>query len=176
MLKILNTLFYISGGAAIIALPFMIVNQVKYLKIRAANRSRVVPLAAMFPVKSVIFFVGPIILAMVIAQIVTSYGRYEVLSFLRELSGDYKIYINAKPSHQPQRIAAALKEVAPQWGHHSHPTKMIAVEIQSDKGSLTLELGRDSGYAQEYWVFYPKYGITSNNEIGRVTTSVFDEQ
>ena len=36
-------------------------------------------------------------------------------------------------------------------------------------------LGRDSGYAQEYWVFYPKHRITSNNEIGRVTTPVFDE-
>jgi len=36
-------------------------------------------------------------------------------------------------------------------------------------------LGRDSGYAQECWVFYPKYRITSNNEIGRVTTPVFDE-
>ena len=176
MLDILNILFYVLSGTAIIALPFMVVNHVKYVKVSAANRSRIVPLPAKFPVKSVMFFVGPIILAIIIAQIVTSYGRYEVLSFLRELSGDYKIYVNAKPSHQPQKIAAALKEVAPQWGHHSHPTKMIPVEIQSDNGSLTLELGRDSGYAQEYWVFYPKYGITSNNEIGRVTTSVFNEQ
>jgi type IV secretory pathway VirB6-like protein len=176
MLKILNTLLYILGGAAIIALPFMVVNHVKYVKVSAANRSRIVPLPAKFPVKSVIFFVGPIILAIVIAQIVTSYGRYEVLSFLREVSGDYKIYVNSQPAHEPQRIVDALKEVAPQLGHKSHPTKMFRVEIQSDKGNLRLELGRDSVYAQEYWMFYPKYGITSNNEIGRVTTSVFDEQ
>jgi hypothetical protein len=52
---------------------------------------------------------------------------------------------------------------------------MIRVDIESEKGNLTLELGRDSGYAQEYWVFYPKYHVTSNNEIGRVTTPVFDD-
>jgi hypothetical protein len=52
---------------------------------------------------------------------------------------------------------------------------MIRVDIETDKGTLTLQLGRDSGYAQEYWVFYPKYRITSNNEIGRVTTPLFDE-
>ena len=52
---------------------------------------------------------------------------------------------------------------------------MIRVDIESGKGNLTLELGRDSGYAQEYWVFYPKYRVTLNNEIGRVTTAVFDE-
>jgi hypothetical protein len=176
MLNLLNILFYVLSGTAIIALPFWVVNHLKYLKVSAANRSRIIPLPAKFPVKSIVFFVGPIILAIVTAQAVTSYGRYEVLRFLRELSGDYKIDVNAKPSHQPQKIAAALKEVAPEWGHHSHPTKMIPVEIQSDKGSLTLELGRDSGYAQEYWVFYPKYGITSNNEIGRITTSVFDQE
>jgi hypothetical protein len=176
MLEILNTLFYVLGAAAIIALPFMLVNQFKYLKVRAANRSRFVPLPAKFPVKSVLFFVGPIILAIAISEIMTSYCRAEVLNFLRDLSGDYKIYVNSQPAHEPQRIVGALKEVAPQLGHHSHPTKMIRVEIQSDKGSVTLELGRDSGYAQEYWVFYPKYGVTSNNEIGRVTTPIFDEQ
>jgi hypothetical protein len=175
MLEILNTLFYVLGAAAIIALPFMLVNQFKYLKVRAANRSRFVPLPAKLPVKSMIFFVGPILVAIAISEIMTSYCRTDALNFLRDLSGNYKVYVDSQPAHEPDRVVAALKAVAPQFGHHSHPTKRIRVDIQSDKGSLTLEFGRDSGYAQEYWVFYPKYSVTSNNEIGRVTTQVFDE-
>ena len=40
---------------------------------------------------------------------------------------------------------------------------------------MTFELGRDSALPQEYWVFYPKYRVTSNYEIGRVTTPMFDQ-
>jgi hypothetical protein len=116
-------------------------------------------------------FVGSILIAITIAGIMSSCSRVEALNALRNLSGNYKVNVNSEPAHDPDKIVAALKEVA----HHSHPTKMIRVDVQSEKGSLTLELGRDSGYAQEYWVFYPKYRVTSNNEIGRVTTRVFDE-
>ena len=174
-MKILNTLFYVVSSVAIIDLPFLIVNWARYMKVRAANRSSLVPLPAKLPLKSVICFVSPILIAIAISEIMTSYCRADALNFLRDLSGNYKVYVNSQPAHEPDRIVAALKEVGPQLSHHSSPTKMILVDIQSDRGSLTLELGRDSGYAQEYWVFYPKYHVTSNNEIGRVTTPVFDE-
>ena len=145
------------------------------MKARAENRSRRVPLPARVPLKSVLFFVAPIVIAIAIAEIVAERSRVEALNFLRDVSGKYKVYVNSQMAGNPDGIVSALKTTAPELAHHSHPTKMIRVDIETDKGVLTLQLGRDSGYAQEYWVFYPKYRITSNNEIGRVTTSAFDD-
>ena len=145
------------------------------MKARAENRSRRVPLPARVPLKSVLFFVAPIVIAIAVAEIVAERSRVEALNFLRDVSGKYKVYVNSQMAGNPDGIVSALKTTAPELAHHSHPTKMIRVDIETDKGVLTLQLGRDSGYAQEYWVFYPKYRITSNNEIGRVTTSAFDD-
>lgn len=172
----LNLIFYLVSAIPFVALPFLLVNWVKYMKVRSANRSRIDPLPAKIPIKSVIFFAAPILVAIAVAEIVSSRSRTEVLSFLRDLSGNYKVYVNSKPARDPDRVVAALKEVAPSAiGHHSHPTKMIRVDIQGETNSLTLELGRDSGSPQEYWVFNPRYRLTSNNEIGRVTTTAFDD-
>ena len=171
----LNILFYIVSAIPFIALPFLVVNWARYIKARAENRSRFVPVPVKSPLKSTLFFAGPIIIAIAIAEIMAGRSRVEAINFLRDLSGNYKVYVNSQPAHDPDKIVSALKATSTQPAHHSHPTKMIHIDIESDTGRLTLDLGRDSGYAQEYWVFYPKYRVTSNNEIGRVTTSVFDE-
>jgi hypothetical protein len=175
-MKILNLLFYFVSIIPFIALPFLLVNWIRYMKARGENRSRFVPVPAKFPIKSVLFFAVPIAIAISIAEIMTSRSRSETLDFLRDLPGNSKVYVNSQPARDPNAIVSVLKTTSPWFlGHHSSPTKMIRVDIESEKGHLTLELGRDSGYAQEYWVFYPKYGVTSNNEIGKVTTPVFDE-
>ena len=174
-MKILNLLFYLISIIPFIALPFLLVNWIRYMKARSENRSRFVPVPPKLPTKSVLFFVVPIIVAITIAEIMTSRSRIEALNFLRDLPGHSKVYVNSQPARDPDAIVSVLKTTSTRLGHHSSPTKMIRVDIESEKGHLTLELGRDSGYAQEYWVFYPKYAVTSNNEIGRVTTPVFDE-
>jgi hypothetical protein len=174
-MKILNVLFYLVSIIPFITVPFLLVNWIRYMKARSENRSRFVPVPEKFPVKSALFFAVPIAVAISIAEIMTSHSRIEALNFLRDLQGNYKVYVNSQPAHDPDAIVSVLKTASPRPGHHSNPTKVIRVDIQSEKGNLTLELGRDSGYAQEYWVFYPKYRVTSNNEIGRVTTPVFDE-
>ncbi len=145
------------------------------MKIRAENKSRRVALPAKLPLKSMGFFVVPIVIAIAIAEIVAARSRTEALNFLRDLSGNYRVYVNAQLAKNPDAIIAALKTTGSRMDHHSSPTKMIRVDIQSDRGDLSLQLGRDSSYAQEYWVFYPKYRITSNNEIGKVVTVAFDE-
>jgi hypothetical protein len=54
-------------------------------------------------------------------------------------------------------------------------TIRIEVDIQDDRGrKLVLELGRDSENLREYWVFSQSSEITRGNEIGRVTSSLFD--
>ncbi len=171
----LNIIFYFVSIIPLIALPFLFVNWARYMKARADNRSRLVPVPLKMPVKSVLFFVAPIVIAIAIAEIVAARSRVEALNFLRNVSGNYKVYVNSQLARDPDGIISALKTTAPQLAQHSHPTKMIRVDIENERGTLTLQLGRDSGYAQEYWVFYPKYRITLNNEIGRVTTPVFDE-
>ena len=71
-------------------------------------------------------------------------------------------------------ILSAIRTVTPYWAHHSHPTSKIRVDVRGPKGRLSLELGRDSDNAREYWVFIPGNAITSKNEIGRITTAAFD--
>jgi hypothetical protein len=173
--NVLDVLANILFIVPFVVLPFLIVNWVRYMKVRTENKSRFAPRPVRFPVMSVLFFAGPIIIVGVIGEIMATRSRVEALSFLRGLSGNHKVYVNSQPAHDPDRVINALQEVTPQPAHHSHPTKRIRVEIQSEQGNLILELGRDSGYGQEYWVFYPKYHATSDNEIGRITTPVFDE-
>src|SRR5258707_1969189 len=172
----LDIVVYILFPIPFIVLPFLLVNWGKYMKARSENKSRLAPVPVIFPVKSVLFFAGSIIIVGTMAKLMTWRSRAEPLDFLHKVSGNNKVYVNYQPAHDADRVLSALKQIAPQLiGHHSHPTRRIRVDIQSEQGSLPLELGRDSGYAQEYWVFYPKYRVTSENEIGRITTPVFDE-
>jgi hypothetical protein len=171
----LNNLVYLTGVIAVVALPFLVVNWFRYTTARMKNRTRFVPLPAKFPTKSVGFFVVPIIVSITLGEIVRWRSRAEALAFLSELPGTYIIYVDSQPAREPDKIVAALKTAAREPGHHSHPTKRIRIDIHSEKGNLTLELGRDSDRRQEYWVFYPKYLVTSDSEIGRVTTPIFDE-
>ena len=173
-MNVLDVLANILFVVPFIVLPFLLVNWVRYVKVGAENKSTFAPRPVRFPLMSVLLFVGPIIMVSVISEIMASRSRAEALSFLGGWSRNHTVYVNSQPSQDADRVVKALKEVAPQPAHHSHPTKRIRVEIESKDGNLILELGRDSSYGQEYWVFYPKYRATSENEIGRITTPVFD--
>jgi hypothetical protein len=152
-------------------LPVLIVNWWRYMKV--ANKSPV-DRWARFPSKSVLFFMGPIVLTGIVASIATDSMRKEVLGFLNGLTGSYTVYLNGQIDREPEKIVGVLKGIAPYKGHHSHPTSSIRVDIRGPEKSITLELGRDSGRLDEYWIFYPGSGITSSNEIGRITTTLFD--
>jgi hypothetical protein len=145
------------------------------MKARGRNKSSFSPMPVRLPLMSILFFVGPIMIMGVIGEIMATRSRVEILNFFRGLSGNHQVYVNSQPVRDPDRIINALQQVASQPAHHSHPTKRIRIEIESEERKLILKLGRDSGYRQEYWVFYPKYHATSDNEIGRITTPVFDE-
>jgi hypothetical protein len=168
----LNLLCYCAFAASIVALPFLLVNWARYMKAQPVNR--LITVRSGFPTKSVSFFVISALTAGVLASTMTTYARRDALNFLQSLSGNYSVYVNQQKVRDADRIISALKEVTPYWAHHSHPTARIRVDIRSDARDLTLELGRDSGNPQEYWVFYSEHSVTSNNEIGRITTSAFD--
>ena len=170
----LNVIVYLAAATSIIALPFLLVNWARYMKGLPTNTLAIRSYEG-FPTKSVCFFVIPILVALAAANAVTTSARDEALNFMQGLSGSYTVYVNGQPARDTDRIVSTLRGVTPYWAHHSHPTKRIRVMIRSENGNLTLELGRDSGKPQEYWVFYPKYEVTARNEIGRITTSLFDE-
>ena len=169
----LNVLCYFGFAASVIALPFLLVNWARYMKARPVNR--LISVHAGFPTKSVSFFVISVLITGALASSLTTYARGEALNFLQSLSGNYQVYVNQQQVRDPNKMISSLKKIAPYWAHHSHPTTRIRVDIRSDARDLTLELGRDSDNPQEYWVFSLDHSVTSENEIGRITTSAFDE-
>jgi hypothetical protein len=172
-MTLLYLITYCAFITAIIALPFLLVNWVRYMKAQPVNR--LVVIRSGFPTKSVNFFVISIFIAMITGSVITTYARHEALKFIQSLSGNYTVYVNDEHVRDPEKMISALKDLAPYWAHHSHPTKRIRVDIRNDVRDLRLELGRDSGNSQEYWVFYPELGLSGQTEIGRITTSAFDE-
>jgi hypothetical protein len=170
---ILDLVFYGAGIAAVGAVPFLLVNVFRYRQARA--RSAYPDRVPGFPAKSIGFFIVPIVVVAVTAHLATSSTRWNVLEFLqRSPAGGLTVTVDRRLTSDPEEIVSVLRRVAPQWGHHSHPTRRIRVELTGTTGRLIVELARDSGNPQEYWVFVPEHAITSNNEIGRVTTSLFD--
>ena len=172
-MKTLNVICNCAFATSIIALPFLLVNWMRYIKAQPVNK--LVAVRSGFPTKSVGFFLISTLTVVVVASVMTTYARHDALKFIQSLSGNFTVYVNQQQVRDSDKIISALKEIAPYWAHHSHPTKRIRVDIRSDVRDLTLELGRDSDNLQEYWVFYSEHGVTSNNEIGRITTSAFDE-
>jgi hypothetical protein len=175
MIDILHLIFYWAVAASLIAFVFLLKNFVRFAKktgLRCGANTN--GLSAEFPFISAIFFVVPTAIVGVTAGLITTSVRGEVLGFLGGLSGHYTVCVDRQPAAEADKIIVALKRVAPYSAHHSHPAKRIRVDIRNGNQDLTLELGRDSQNPQEYWIFHPKYRVTSNNEIGRVTTSVFD--
>lgn len=101
-------------------------------------------------------------------------GRDEILRKLNSLKDDCRVSINGKPVPNSEEVITALKTLDWLSAHHSNPTRNIDIEITDHAPRVLLRLGRDSGDPREYWVFWPKYLITANNEIGRIRTAVFD--
>lgn len=174
IIHLLNTAVFICFAAGLVALPFFAVNMVRaaWSARRIGNQGLQL---AQFPVKSALFFIVPIILVMIFSAIIGDEARSEAITFLSALPPTYTVYINGQPSRSPEPIVAALRSVGSRMAHHSHPTHSIRVDVQTGSGVLNLVLGRDSQNRQEYWVFYPKYKVSANNEIGRIVSAAFDE-
>lgn len=173
LMCLLNDCFYAAAIVAIVDLPFLIVN---FLKCRGNNlSSRNYGKIIVWPVKSVCFFAIPIMLAIACADTAQSVGRSQALKVLGSASESTTVLVNGKMSGGQKEIIQALSGINSAWAHHSHPTKRIIVEIRNGTNNFVLQLGRDSDRPQEYWVFLPLYSITDKNEIGRITTSLFDK-
>lgn len=164
----LNLIFYCAIASTFISVLFLLFNAIKNSFAGNGN-------ARAFPTKSLVFFIVSITACIAVSIFMGSAAKNEALSYLDGLSGDYAVYINQRPVSNRNEIISTLKNVSHQLGHHSHPTKRISVDVKDERGNLSLELRRDSEIPQEYWVFYYKYGVGINTELGRITTTAFDD-
>jgi hypothetical protein len=86
------------------------------------------------------------------------------------------VIINGKAVDNPEQVISELSKVGLETSHPCKPPKIKSIRIQVvDSGySLTIELGRDSWYYTEYWIFYPGYHYTSLNNMGHIKTELFN--
>jgi hypothetical protein len=101
--------------------------------------------------------------------------RHEVKTFLEGVSENAIVSINDEVIRGTETVIDELRKLAPLAAHHSHATKRIRITIIDNNQGLVIDLGRDSERPQEYWVFYLGYMHTRVNEIGRITTGLFDD-
>jgi len=126
------------------------------------------------PCGAIACFVLPIALVFAVSGPMTTTVRTETLRFLNSLPDNAIVIINGKGADDPSDVISKLATLATAQAHHSHPTERIRIQVLGSDYSLTLELARDSGKPSEYWVFYPGYRHTRLNEVGRITTNIFD--
>ena len=121
-------------------------------------------------------FVIPFLAAFLFSEILSFYSYREARDFLADIGDGYQILINDEFAKEKAEVLAMLHNMdnRPFQAHHTHATKRIIIAIEELGEVLKLELGRVSQLPKEYWVFYPKYEYTRENEIARVTTSLLD--
>jgi hypothetical protein len=171
----LDIIAYTAFICALIALPFLLFHWFRYLwKIRRDRSLRPYWMKAPFPVKSVGSFAGSIIMSMIAAEFSKHIAHADVLRDLATLPADYIVSVDGHRAEDPQRVLEVLRSLRWAWAHHSHPTTPVWVRVSAPSHDILLNLSRDSSDPHEYWVFFPRYSVTSRNEIGRIFTTAFD--
>jgi hypothetical protein len=167
-MKVLDVIAYGSLLAGLISAPFFLFSCIPYLASKNSG-----PASRLASVSFVVFVLS-IVVCLLASATGVSIARYEVIDRLREVGDNCEISINGKLVQHPKEILAVFRSFRVFPAHHSSPTHAMNINIRWGSEQLVLRLARDSGDPKEYWVFFPKYSITSSSEIGRIKTSAFD--
>jgi|SRR5436190_18242078 hypothetical protein len=171
----LDIVTYVAFGGVLVALPIFLVNWFLYMKKNLSDRSlHPAWLKAQFPTKSVVSFVGSIAVSMTAAEFSKHIAHADVLRELNALPSDCRVSVAGQRVDNPQTTLQVLRTLRWAAAHHSSPSHPIFVRVTTPTQDLVLNLSRDSSNPQEYWIFFPRYRVTSMNEIGRIFTDVFD--
>ena len=167
-MKFLDGIFVAAIVGALVAAPLLLFYGIPFLRGLSRGAPRKIGIVSLFGMAiSVLVGFGA-------ASTSQDISRTYVKSKLASPSDYSQISINGAPTRNPKEVLSVLKTLDQLPAHHSNPTKKIKIEVSSQGESLVLLVARDSGDPREYWVFYPKYLVTANNEIGRIKTSLFD--
>jgi len=172
-MSLLNVAVYGAFITALVALPFFLVGGVRFMRQTsttntALSNSRLKGM----PLISGLLVVVPLLAVAIYVANVKESDRRDVVTSVRSLPIDSIVLVDGKPAANSRAILDALKAVRPVGAHHSHPIKVLQIEIRAPAGSMSLSLGRDSQFPREYWVLYnPQF---TDAGIGRIETSELD--
>lgn len=103
--------------------------------------------------------------------------RSVILKSLDAPDDEYLVTVNGRPTPNRGAVLGAIRGLHLRAAHHTHPDHEIPVVIRRKQDTLELTLARDSGIANEYWVFWTReMGNPNRLEIGRIETSTIDSQ
>jgi hypothetical protein len=158
----------------LVALLLLVINLYRFAnqkKLRSINDPQ---FFSKLPIKSMMVFVGSIILVVLFNTIVCNLARSKTLDFLESLPNAYTVFAEGHPVSDGKNLITALETVHKIVGHHSSPSKTIHVVIEANSQVLHLNLCRDSQMPREYWVFSLGDPVSSTYEIGRISTDTLD--
>jgi len=113
-MNVLNAIFYCAAATGIMAIPFLVVNWVRYMRARRGTLDGITRPPAKFPIKSVSFFVVPGLIMVVVADFMTSFVRREALEFLQNLPEQYVVRVNQQQHiADAEEVISTLKGIAP---------------------------------------------------------------
>jgi hypothetical protein len=174
-MRFLEVVTYAGAVCGIILLAVCIVQIVRFRRRVNADLSlRPEWMKARFPFGSMMAFFACMMVSMGAAQWSAQIIHGDVLSALVSLPADSRVWIAGRPVTDPDRVLQALRSLRWASAHHSHPSHPILVRVLTPSHDVILSVSRDSDDPHEYWVFLPRYRVTSMNEIGRIFTTVFD--
>lgn len=117
-------------------------------------------------------FFGIIAFEFALTSVYAYEARTEIAAFC--VGGVEAVTVDGRPFAPAGDLVSQIVAPSHPWAHHSHPTQTLRVRLTGAKGILDLALGRDNGDPHEYWLFYPRYSVTSRAEVGHVFTDRLD--
>lgn len=116
-----------------------------------------------------LFFVcGIIVLYNFVAK---TNGRDDLREIVKQPNVIVSINNQAVSEEEQKNVLKALHTIENKPPHHSHIVKYITVQLNYNRQSKLIYLGKDSSIPTEYWVLENK----EEQEIGRINTDVFDD-
>jgi hypothetical protein len=167
-MTVLDVVSYTSIILAVSSAPFFLFSCVPYFASKGSG-----PVSRIASVSFSVFVLS-VIVGLFTGWTRVSIVRYNVIDELRAAPDNCRISINGNPAQNSKEILRVLRTLRTSPAHHSHPTHAINIQISYGSEHMMLRLARDSDDPKEYWVFFPKYGITSTSEVGRIKTSALD--
>ena len=82
-------------------------------------------------------------------------------------SGVISVLIDGVALQEPDDLIKALLTSCDTNFRRSHPEAKYDVLIHTHAGLLMLKMGQDSVVKSDYWIFYPRFGLTRENEVRR---------
>jgi hypothetical protein len=127
-----------------------------------------------FPTKAFFLMGLSLLLAFSSEIIVRHIAEREIREVLDAPFSTPDVLVNGAHHTNPTEIITALRSMSRHKRQHTHTAGQIKVDIRNGSHFIHLVLERDSESRDEYWVFYPRYYVTSINEVAAVRTRIFE--